>query len=139
MRLEHINLVVAEIEPTTAFLKIAFPHWRVRGQGNSPWYGKPRTWLHFGEDDFYIALSNNGEGKNRDLTKHDPGLAHIGFVVDDMDGIMERYREQNIEPASGPTVGASRQNVYYIDPTGLEFEFTQYLSDMPAERHNYDE
>ena len=139
MRLEHINLVVSEIEPTTSFLKIAFPHWQVRGQGNSPWYGKPRTWLHFGEDDFYIALSDNGEGENRDLTKHEPGLAHIGFVVEDMDGIIARYTLQNIEPSSGPTVGTSRKNVYFIDPTGLEFEFTEYLSDIPSERHNYDE
>ena len=139
MRLEHINLVVTEIDSTVAFLKIAFPHWRVRGQGNSPWYGKPRTWLHFGEDDFYIALSDNGEGENRNLKGHRPGLAHIGFVIDDMDGLIARYHKQGIEPAIGLTVGSSRKNVYYIDAAGLEFEFTQYLSDIPSERHNYDE
>ncbi len=138
MRIEHINLVVTEIEPTMAFLKIAFPHWKIRGQGDSHWYGKPRTWLHFGEDDFYIALSNNGEGKNRDLTKHDPGLAHIGFVVDDLDGVIKRYHLQGIAPSQGPTEELARKNVYFIDPSGLEFEFTQYLSDIPAERHNYD-
>lgn len=139
MRIEHVNLVVTEIEPTMAFLKIAFPHWQIRGQAQSHWYDKPRTWLHFGEDNFYIALSDNGEGENRDLTKHAPGLAHIGFVIDDMDGLIARYREQNIEPSVDLTVGRSRKNVYYIDPAGFEFEFVQYLSDIPAERHNYDE
>jgi len=139
MRIEHVNLVVTEIEPTMAFLNIAFPHWGIRGKGQSDWYGKPRTWLHFGEDDFYVALSDNGEGEYRDLKGHKPGLAHIGFVIDDMDGLMARYHAQGIEPSVGPTIGSSRMNVYYIDPAGFEFEFTQYLSDIPAERHNYDE
>lgn len=138
MRLEHVNLVVCEIEPTMDFLKIAFPHWRVRGSGNSPWYGKPRKWLHFGDDETYIALSDNGEGAPRDLTQHAPGLAHIAFVVDDIDGIVSRYKEQGIDASVALGTGPSRKNVYYIDPAGLEFEFVEYTSDIPSERHAYD-
>ena len=138
MRIEHINLVVRDIEPTLEFLKIAFPHWEIRGSGQSDWYGKPRTWLHFGEDDSYIALSDNGEGAGRDLTGHKPGLAHIGFVVDDLDGIMARYAAKGIAPSVDLTEIPARKNVYYVDPAGIELEFVQYLSDLPAERHNYD-
>ena len=138
MKLEHVNIVVTEIQPTVGFLKIAFPHWRVRGSGQSPWYGKPRTWLHFGDDETYIALSDNGEGAPRDLEAHKPGLAHIGFIVDDLDGLMLRYREHGIEPSVELTVGDSRKNVYYVDPANLEFEFVQYLSDIPARRNAYD-
>ena len=58
VRLEHANLVVTDIEPTLSFLKTAFPHWRVRGGGDGTWSGKPRKWLHFGDDEFYIALSD---------------------------------------------------------------------------------
>lgn len=138
MRLEHINLVVTEIEPTMNFLKIAFPHWRVRGSGNSPWYGKPRTWLHFGDDDTYIALSDNGVGEPRDLTQHAPGLAHIAFVVDDIEGIMARYTGHGIKASVALNTGPARKNVYYIDPAGLEFEFVEYTSDIPSERNAYE-
>ena len=137
MRIEHINLVTTDIEKVTAFLKIAFPHWAVRGRGKSDWYGKPRTWLHFGEDDFYVAISDNGVGPNRDLTEHSQGLAHIGFVVDDLDGLMARYRAQGIEPSVAETAIPARRNVYYVDPAGFELEFVEYTSDIPAERHNY--
>jgi len=138
MRIEHVNLVLNEIEPTMDFLKIAFPDWKVRGQGRSEWYGKPRTWLHFGEDDFYIALSDNGEGEPRDLAGHKLGLAHIGFTVDDLDGLMRRYQENGVDPSVALTVGPSRKNVYYVDPAGIEFEFVEYTSDISAERHNYE-
>lgn len=137
MKLEHVNIVVTEIEPTQNFLKIAFPHWRVRGSGRSPWYGKPRTWLHFGDDETYIALSDNGEGTQRDLTQHAPGLAHIAFIVDDIEGLMARYTAQGIEPAVALETDPARKNVYYIDPAGLEFEFVQYTSDIPAQRNAY--
>lgn len=137
MRIEHINLVVREIEPTMDFLKIAFPHWKVRGSGKSDWYGKPRTWLHFGEEDSYIALSDNGEGESRDLKGHKPGLAHIGFVVDDVDGIIARYADHGISPSSDKSEGLSRKNVYFTDSAGIELEFVQYTSDIPSERHDY--
>ena len=137
MRIEHINLVVCEIAPTLGFLKIAFPHWIVRGSGQSDWYGKPRTWLHFGEDDFYIALSDNGEGEGRDLKGHKPGLAHVGFVVDDLDGIIARYTAKGVAPSVDITEIPARKNVYYVDPAGIELEFVQYLSDLPHERHDY--
>ena len=138
MRIEHVNLVVRNIEEVTNFLGIAFPHWKIRGQDKSEWYGKPRTWLHFGEDDFYIALSDNGEGPNRDLMKHTPGLAHTGLVIDDIGGLIARYRANGIEPSQDLTTFPARKNVYYIDPAGFEWEFIQYLSDIPTERHHYE-
>ena len=39
--LEHLNLVVKDISPALAFYQAAFPHWRIRGEGQSTWYGKP--------------------------------------------------------------------------------------------------
>ena len=54
-KLEHANLVLTKIEPTLKFLETAFPEWRIRGEGKSDWYGKPRRWLHFGDDDSYVT------------------------------------------------------------------------------------
>ncbi len=31
-----------------------------------------------------------------------------------------------------------RQNVYFLDPAGFQFEFVQYLSDDPKQRNRYD-
>ena len=138
VRFEHANLVVANIEATLDFILTAFPHWSVRGQGNMEWHGKPRRWLHVGDDDYYVTLNDDGEGDNRDLTGHQPGLAHLGFVVDDLDGIVERLEAKghriDIEGPEHPF----RRNIYFLDPAGFQFEFVQYLSDDAGERNRYD-
>ncbi|PHS24742.1 MAG: glyoxalase [Robiginitomaculum sp.] len=135
VRLEHANLVVNDIEPTLAFLKAAFPHWQVRASGPSIWYGKPRKWLHFGDDYTYITLNDNGDGVPRDLAGHAPGLAHLGFIVTNIDRLIERLKRHGYTPSVGLDTVAHRRNVYFIDPAGLEFEFVEYLSDDPAERN----
>ncbi len=137
MRLEHINLVVTDIDASLAFYRAAFPHWRVRGEGNSPWYGKPRNWLHFGDDESYITLNDNGEGENRDLTAHQPGLAHFGYETDNLDALVKRLSEAGFEAAKDGAGEPYRTNIYYIDPAGFEVEFVEYHSDLPEERNRY--
>ena len=138
VRFEHANLVVSDIEATLDFILTAFPHWSVRGQGTMEWHGKPRRWLHVGDDDYYVTLNDDGEGDNRDLTGHQPGLAHLGFVVDDLDGIVGRLEAKghriDIEGPEHPF----RKNIYFLDPAGFQFEFVQYLSDVADERNRYD-
>ena len=138
VRFEHANLVVADIETTLDFILTAFPHWTVRGQGNMEWHGKPRRWLHVGDDDYYVTLNDDGEGENRDLTGHKPGLAHLGFVVDDLDGIVGRLEAKGHRiDIQGPE-HPFRRNVYFLDPAGFQFEFVEYLSDDAGERNRYD-
>jgi catechol 2,3-dioxygenase-like lactoylglutathione lyase family enzyme len=137
MRLEHVNLVTEDIDVTISFLKIAFPHWKIRGQGKGEWYGKPRTWVHFGEDDTYLAISDHGKAPNRDLTGDSMGLAHIGFVVDDLDGLIARYAAHGYQPSEERLITEHRKSAYYIDGAGFEYEFNQYMSDIPAQRHVY--
>lgn len=137
MMIEHVNIVVANAHDVMDFLNIAFPHWTVRGEGGGDWYGKPRRWFHFGDETTYIALSDHGEGAPRDLEGHTHGLAHIGIVVDDLDGLMAAYQKAGIAPSSEVRIEPGRKNTYYIDPQGLEWEFVQYLSDNPAVRNDY--
>lgn len=136
-RLEHANLVLTDIEPTLSFLSAAFPEWRVRGQGESAWYGKARRWLHFGDDDFYVTLNDDGEGAPRDLTGHAPGLAHLGFAVASLDALVARLRAAGHAPTHWGPEHPHRRNVYYIDGAGLEFEFVEYFSDKPEEKNLY--
>jgi hypothetical protein len=62
----------------------------VREQGKGEWSGKPRTWLHFGDDYQYLAFGDNGERENRDLAGHQVGLAHLAFVTNNLDAVISR-------------------------------------------------
>ncbi|GAB1043908.1 MAG: VOC family protein [Shewanella algae] len=135
IQLEHLNLVVADLPKTLDFYHAAFPHWQIRCQGEGSWYGKPRKWLHFGDDYQYLAFSDNGEGNNRDLSGHQPGLAHFAFVTADIDGVIKRLQDAGYSIDKDGADEPWRRNVYFIDPAGFEVEFVQYLSDLPKQRN----
>lgn len=137
VRLEHINLVVKDIEPTLTFLKTAFPQWRVRGQGDSKWGNTPRRWLHFGDDDYYITLNDSANGTIRDLKGIEPGMAHMGFVVDDLEAMIQRLSEAGYDIDIMGREHPFRSTVYYVDPAGFQFEFLQYHSHKPEEKNLY--
>lgn len=135
MYLEHVNLVVSDIDAMLQFYRAAFPHWRVRDQGRGEWYGKARTWLHFGDDYHYIALSDHGQGANRELAGHSVGLAHFAYVTENLTAVIERLNVAGFPIAKPGADEPYRKNIYFIDPAGFEVEFVEYLSDMPAERN----
>ncbi|MCG7544805.1 VOC family protein [Pseudoalteromonas sp. MM17-2] len=136
MYLEHVNLVVNDINQALNFYRAAFPHWRVRSQGEGLWSGKPRTWVHFGDDYHYLAFSDNGIGDNRDLSGHQVGLAHFAYVTEDLDGVIQRLQDAGFEVDKVGPENPYRRNVYFKDPTGFEVEFVEYGSDIPAQRNN---
>ncbi|AZZ96251.1 VOC family protein [Pseudoalteromonas sp. R3] len=136
MYLEHVNLVVDDIEQALHFYQAAFPHWRVRSEGQGSWHGKPRNWLHFGDDYHYIAFSDHGEGVNRELSGHSVGLAHFAYVVQSIDTVITRLNQAGYPVDKDGAQHPHRKNVYFIDPAGFEVEFVEYLSDLPAERNS---
>ena len=135
IQLEHINLVVNDLPETLKFYRAAFPHWRVREEGGGDWYGKPRRWLHFGDDYQYLTFNDNGEGEARNLAGHQPGLAHFGFVTHNIDAVIGRLEAAGFPVAKDGADDPYRRNVYFIDPNGIEVEFVEYSSDLPAERN----
>lgn len=135
IHLEHLNLVVSDIPAMLKFYQAVFPHWFVRDQGQGEWHGKTRNWLHFGDDYQYIALSDHGEGENRDLKGHQVGLAHLAYATDDIDGVIQRLEEAGFAIINNGDTQPYHRNVYFIDPAGFEVEFVQYLSDNPALRN----
>lgn len=135
--LEHVNLVVKDIAATLEFIQTAFPSWTVRGEGQGDWYGQKRAWVHVGTDDQYITLNSGDDAPNRDLKSNMPGLAHIGFAVDNVDGISNRLQKRGYVIG---TIGADhpyRKTIYFTDPAGFEFEFIQYFSDEVEKRNMY--
>lgn len=139
IKFEHINLVVKDMQQTLAFYQVAFPHWKIRCEGDSDWYGTPRHWLHFGDDFQYIAFSDNGQGENRDLMSHQLGLAHFAFVTNNLNQLVKRMSESGYEIAKPGSNAKYRNNCYYIDPNGYEIEFVEYLSDIPEQRNSQEE
>ncbi len=133
--LEHLNLVVRDIPAALKFYQAAFPHWRVRDAGESQWVGKPRKWLHFGDDYQYLTFNDNGVGNNRDLAGHDSGLAHFAFVTGNLDALIDRLLEAGFAVDKDGADEPYRRNAYFIDPEGFEVEFVQYLSDHPEQRN----
>jgi catechol 2,3-dioxygenase-like lactoylglutathione lyase family enzyme len=135
IHLEHVNLVVNNLAKSLNFYQAAFPHWRIRDQGEGEWSGKPRTWMHFGDDYQYLAFSDHGEGENRDLDGHQVGFAHFAFVTHNLDAVIDRLERAGFPTAKDGGTDPLRRNVYFIDPDGFEVEFVQYLSDLPEERN----
>ena len=135
MYLEHVNLVVADMDAMLHFYRAAFPHWRIRDEGEGEWYGKPRKWLHFGDDYHYLALSDHGEGNNRELAGHSVGFAHFAYVTTNLDAVIARLNNAGYAIAKTGADEPFRKNIYFVDPAGFEVEFIEYLSDNPAERN----
>ena len=135
MYLEHVNLVVADIDAMLHFYRAAFPHWQIRDEGRGEWYGKPRKWLHFGDDYHYLALSDHGEGNNRELAGHSVGFAHFAYVTNSLDAVVARLNNAGYAIAKTGADEPFRKNIYFVDPAGFEVEFVEYLSDIPAERN----
>ena len=137
IHLEHVNLIVHDIEETLTFYRAAFPHWSVRGGDKGEWSGKPRNWIHFGDDYQYLAFGDNGVGENRDLAGHQVVLAHFAYVTDDIAGVIKRLVEAGFSIAKDGMDDEYRQNIYFLDPNGYEVEFVQYNTDIPNLRNRY--
>lgn len=135
MYLEHVNLVVRNLNETLAFYQAAFPHWKIRDSGEGHWYGKPRRWVHFGDDYHYISFSDHGEGDIREHSGFQTGFAHFAYVTNNIDSVIKRLANAGFSIAKPGSEDLHRKNVYFTDPAGFEVEFVQYLSDLPSERN----
>ena len=136
VRLEHADLFVRDIDATIRFLRTAFPEFRLRFDGKD---SRGRRWAHVGTDDTYVALNQStGEPEERRTPYAGlPGVNHLGFEVDDVDALRARLKSAGFEDTTPSTHPPFRKRAYFYDPDGNDWEFTQYLTDDPAQRHDY--
>ncbi len=140
MKMEHANITVKSIDEAMRFLGVAFPESGIRGEGHI--HGNPNMgrWVHFGTDDFYVALQENSKhSPTQEVTYTNDGINHIGFVVEGMDALIERMKEEgyNLSAASALDDHPHRRRAYFFDGNGVEWEFVEYLSDKSEERNDY--
>lgn len=134
MYLEHANIGVANIDASIAFFQTAFPDFKVRGGGEN----NGDRWAHVGNDQTYLALSEYHTSKQgqRYACK---GFNHIGFVVNDVNGLAKRLMEAGYVRSYPRQEQTYRIREYFDDPDGIQYEFVEYLSDKPEERNDYSE
>ena len=142
--LEHANITVRNLDEAIQFIQTALPDFKVRDRSIID----GRDWAHVGTDTSYLALVQGLD--SREATKGPPtrnvdmgsaGFNHLGFVVDDLHGVLNRLRSKGY--ARGFNDGdviehPHRRSAYILDNDGNEYEFMQYLTDDPAERNQYE-
>ena len=136
IRLDHANLTVRDVDETLRFLRTAFPDFRVRAEGRK-WNGT--RWLHVGSDDVYLALDQASAAAGERWVPYGgkPGTNHLGFEVDDAEALRARMRAAGYTDTTVPNHHPFRRRVYFHDSDGNDWEFVQYLSDDPKQRHDY--
>ena len=131
--LEHANITVNDLQEAIRFFRTAFPHFKIRGGGNGA-----REWVHFGDDDTYIAIN---QAKYSDLKvdkNYDKiGINHIGFVVPNVEEIANNLLSNGYKRDFPKEVEQFRIRDYFADADGNQYEFVQYLSEVPEERNSY--
>ena len=135
-RLEHANLCVRNIDDMIRFVTTAFPEFRVRHEGKGT---DGARWLHIGTDDSYLALQESTAEPDSRWVPYagKPGLNHLGYEVEDAEAVRARLQAAGYQDSTVPNSHPHRKRVYFYDPEGNDWEFIQYLSDDPAERHDY--
>lgn len=137
VRLEHANLIVRDVDETIRFLTAAFPDFEIRRQGTG-WRGEP--WAHVGTDETYIALNGSSDESAERWVPYagKPGCNHLGYEVDDVDGVRQRLAAAGFQDSTVPNDHPHRKRVYFHDSDGNDWEFVEYFSDDPAERNDYE-
>lgn len=133
--LEHFNMTSTDVDATIRFLQTAMPEFQVRWRGDD---GPNRHWVHLGTETSYIAIEDRGsrEVKPRELYE-DPGVNHMAFVVQDVIALVKRMQAAGYREGLVDVDHPHRLRYYFYDHDGNEYEFVQYLSDIPNERNDY--
>ncbi|GAA6207728.1 hypothetical protein NBRC116601_10210 [Cognatishimia sp. WU-CL00825] len=123
MRLEHLNVTVADPKGTAALLQDLFD-WQIRWEGTAKDNGYT---VHIGEAETYLALySPNKELNNKENTYSTlSGLNHIGVVVEDLAAVENRVINAGFKPHNHADYEPG-QRFYFDGPEGIEFEVVSY-------------
>jgi catechol 2,3-dioxygenase-like lactoylglutathione lyase family enzyme len=135
-RLEHANLTVRDIDETIRFLRTAFPEFGIRYDGRDP---DGARWVHIGTDDTYLALTQARREPPARWVPYEgmAGVNHLAYEVDDVDSLRQRLLSAGYRESTVPNRHPHRKRIYFYDADGNDWEFIQYLSDAPAQRHDY--
>ncbi|GGG07256.1 glyoxalase [Dokdonia pacifica] len=131
--LEHANITVSNLQEAIQFFQIAFPHFKIRGGGNDV-----REWVHLGDDYTYVAINQATENHIKAENNYEKiGINHLAFVVPNVEDIATNLLNNGYQRDYPKQVEEFRIRDYFADADGNQFEFVQYLSEVPEERNKY--
>jgi len=136
--LEHANITVPEMDAALDFLRVACPTWQIRHDAIHP-VSKLR-WVHVGTPDSYLALQEPHSGRTPEDHRRpydDIGINHLGIVVPDFDALAARLDAAGYRRGMEVDPHPARKRAYWFDHAGFEWEFIEYLTSDPADRHDY--
>lgn len=133
MYLEHFNITVNDLQEAIRFFQTAFPHFKIRGGGKNM-----REWVHLGDDTTYIAINQAELDDKKAHNSYDTiGVNHLGFVVEDVAEIANNLLSTGYQRDYPKQEERFRIRDYFADADGNQFEFVQYLSEVPEEKNSY--
>ena len=140
--LEHANLTVPDIDQAIAFLRTIEPRFYVRHDALALLEnGATRRWVHFGDEQVYIALQQAEPGSAAQMPRRsyeNYGVNHLAWVVDDFAAVLARLEQQGYRRGLLVPAEAFRRRAYYYDAAGFEWEIIQYLRDKDEQRNVYE-
>jgi catechol 2,3-dioxygenase-like lactoylglutathione lyase family enzyme len=127
MRIQHVGLVVSDLERSRRFYREALDLEEVPRPANFMFSG---AWFRFGEYELHLLLDAHatggagqpdaGPGATKGLTHH------LAFEVDDLDAACARLAEAGIPLTGGPMPrGDGVTQVFFLDPDGYVLEYFQ--------------
>ena len=137
-RLEHANITVQDVDAAIAFLLCVDPDFTILHDSGT---GGDHRWVHLGTTHGYFALETPHDPQASPEHRrryHDFGVNHIGLVVDDVDAVAQRLQAADYPETYVADPHPTRIRRYFQDPSGMEWELVQYLTDDPAARFAYD-
>ena len=135
--LEHVNITVIDVDEAIRFLQTAMPDWKVRADVSSE-ESNCRRWVHLGTDTTYIAIEDRGAIEKGGHEPYvDPGVNHLGFVVNDVNAVSKRLTDAGYEEGLSSLDNPNRKRIYFYDADGNEYEFIEYLKPDVASRNDY--
>ena len=127
MKLEHANLTVSDVTRSIDFYTKLFG-WRVRWRGEIYNETRMAPAAHIGDDTSYLSLFEAEEPASTRPVRPSyplPGINHIGFVVDDLDELLQRLASFEIKIHLTGDYDPGRR-AYFYDPDGIEIEVVEY-------------
>ncbi|MDZ7957321.1 MAG: bleomycin resistance protein [Aulosira sp. DedQUE10] len=124
IRFEHINLSCKNIDATKNFYQTLFPDWYVRAEG----VFNGDRWMHFGNDQFYLALNDDSEQERLHKAYESIGINHVGFVINDGEAMKELLEAKGIDYYT-MTAAETKHRIYVNDPDDNEIELVEYNPD----------
>jgi catechol 2,3-dioxygenase-like lactoylglutathione lyase family enzyme len=127
MRIQHVGLVVSDLDRSRAFYAGPLGLEEVPRPANFTFDG---AWFRFGGTEVHLlsdAHATGGAGQPDPGAGKDRGMTHhLAFEVDDLDAACARLAEHGVELEGGPMPrGDGYVQVFFLDPDGHVLELFQ--------------